>query len=502
MIKFLNANLLTMCFLCLNLNTRAQPVYDFKDIDKIIMDSMDRHQFTSMSIGIIKGNKVAYTRGYGYANLKSKIPATDETVYQIGSLTKTFTGNLLAHLIVKGKMKLNDSLSLYFPMNVRFPKDSTGKTLTIKDLATHSSGLSRYPENLNRIDCDPILGYPKSKMYDAINSSKLEFNIGRRYSYSNFAYGILGTAMENGTKKTYNQLLEEYIFSPLNMSSSSAALDDKVKSKLAIAYFDDNPTVETKPWKMESLTAHGGIFSNVKDLCKFILYFRDTTQASVKLQRTAHFKISKRTDYGLGCFMTTYTEPSFDRVIYHGGDLDSYSSNFVFYPDKDFGYIILSSGAGGQALGRLFNAIETELKKKLGSVEKSSPIVKASYDSISIQRAMRDYLEGFYEGDSSKIIRAVSPHVTKYGFWKEKNASDYIGEAMSYKEMVEYAVSESKKATKAKMSSREKVEIYDIQDQTASGKVTAWWGTDYILLEKVKGKWMIRIVLWQGPLKT
>ena len=68
--------------------------------------------------------------------------------------------------------------------------------------------------------------------------------------------------------------------------------------------------------------------------------------------------------------------------------------------------------------------------------------------------------------------------------------------------MVEYAVSESKKATKAKMSSREKVEIYDIQDQTASGKVTAWWGTDYILLEKVKGKWMIRIVLWQGPLKT
>ncbi len=78
MIKFLNANLLTMCFLCLNLNTRAQPVYDFKDIDKIIMDSMDRHQFTSMSIGIIKGNKVAYTRGYGYANLKSKIPATDE----------------------------------------------------------------------------------------------------------------------------------------------------------------------------------------------------------------------------------------------------------------------------------------------------------------------------------------------------------------------------------------------------------------------------------------
>ena len=463
---------------------------------------MHIHQFASMSIGIIKGNKVIYTKGYGYADLKSKIPTTDETVYQIGSLTKTFTGNLLAHLIVDGKMKLNDSLSLYFPKTVRFPIDSTGRILTIKDLSTHSSGMPRYPGNLDRIDGEPILGYPKSKMYEAINATQLEFNIGRRYSYSNYAYGILGTAMENTTGKTYNQLLEQYIFSPLKMLHTSAELDQKVKSKLATAYYDENPSVETKPWKMESLTAHGGIFSNVKDLCKFILYFRDTTQASVKLQRTAHFKISKRTDYGLGCFMTTYTEPSFDRVIYHGGDLDSYSSNFIFYPDKDFGYIILSSGAGGQALGRLFNVIENELNKKLGDMGIKAPIVKESNDSISIQRAMRDYIEGFYEGDSLKIIRAVSPAVVKYGYWKERNASAYIGEAMSYREMVQYAVNESKKTTKAKWGSREKVEIYDIQDQTASGKITAWWGTDFILLEKVKERWMIRMVLWQGPLKT
>ena len=493
---------LILFVLCLNIPMMAQPIYNFNDLDKIIIDCMQVHQFSSMSIGIIKGNKVIYTKGYGYADLKSKIPTTDETVYQIGSLTKTFTGNLLAHLILDGKMKLDDSLSHYFPKTVRFPKDSTGRILTIKDLATHSSGIPRYPVNLDRIDGEPILSYPKAKMHEAITTTQLEFNIGRRYNYSNFAYGILGTAMENTTGKTYNQLLEQYIFSPLKMLHTSAELDQKVKSKLATAYYDDNPSVETKPWKMESLTAHGGIFSNVKDLCKFILYFRDTTQASVKLQRTAHFKISKRTDYGLGCFMTTYTEPSFDRVVYHGGDLDSYSSNFIFYPDKDFAYIILSSGAGGQALGRLFNIIETELNKKLGSMEKWAPIVKASDDSISIQRAMIDYIEGFYDGDSSKIIRAVSPTVVKYGYWKESNASGYMGEAMSYKEMVQYAVNESKNITKAKWGSREKVEIYDVQEQTASGKITAWWGTDFILLEKVKDRWMIRMVLWQGPLKT
>lgn len=135
-------------------------------------------------------------------------------------------------------------------------------------------------------------------------------------------------------------------------------------------------------------------------------------------------------------------------------------------------------------------------------MEKRASIVKASDDSIRIQRAMMDYIEGFYEGDSSKIIRAVSPTVVKYGYWKESNASGYMGEAMSYKEMVQYAVNESKNITKAKWGSREKVEIYDVQEQTASGKITAWWGTDFILLEKVKDRWMIRMVLWQGPLKT
>lgn len=122
-------------------------------------------------------------------------------------------------------------------------------------------------------------------------------------------------------------------------------------------------------------------------------------------------------------------------------------------------------------------------------------------DKEKVQRALMDYIEGFYEGDSAKIIRSISSSVTKYGYWKEKNSMTYAGESMSYKEMIDYAVNEAKKTKKAKVGTLEKVEIFDMQDQTASGKVTAWWGTDYILLEKVNDKWMIRMVLWQGPLK-
>ncbi len=114
---------------------------------------------------------------------------------------------------------------------------------------------------------------------------------------------------------------------------------------------------------------------------------------------------------------------------------------------------------------------------------------------------MMDYIEGFYEGDSAKIIRSISPRVTKYGFGNEKNSTTYTGESMTYKEMIDYTVNEAQKTKKTKVGILEKVDIFDIQDQTASGKVTAWWGTDYILLEKVNDKWMIRMVLCQGPLK-
>ena len=122
-------------------------------------------------------------------------------------------------------------------------------------------------------------------------------------------------------------------------------------------------------------------------------------------------------------------------------------------------------------------------------------------DKAKVSKAMMEYIEGFYEGDSSKIINCISPEVVKYGYWKNKKTGKYDGEAMSYKQMIDYAVDTKAKNKQTKPGTIKKVQVFEVQDQTASGKVTAWWGTDYILLEKVNDKWMIRMVLWQGHLK-
>jgi hypothetical protein len=134
-----------------------------------------------------------------------------------------------------------------------------------------------------------------------------------------------------------------------------------------------------------------------------------------------------------------------------------------------------------------------------GSTPLLAPGAVSRADSDGVRRAVRDYLEGFYEGDTAKIARALRPEVFKYGFWREKGTSTYVGERMTYDEAVAYAARfRAQKKTTPATAPRE-VTLFDVQDQTASAKVRAWWGTDYLLLAKYDGQWKILHVMWQGP---
>ncbi|HKS06097.1 MAG TPA: nuclear transport factor 2 family protein [Gemmatimonadaceae bacterium] len=131
----------------------------------------------------------------------------------------------------------------------------------------------------------------------------------------------------------------------------------------------------------------------------------------------------------------------------------------------------------------------------------TAPALRAqgASEEAAVRRAALDYLEGFYEGDTAKLTRGIWPEVRKYGYWNDKGT--YTGEAMSYKQIIEYGLNVKSGKSKVPANPPKDVKIFEIQDQTAAVKITAWWGTDYLLLAKEKGKWMITHVLWQGPLK-
>jgi len=131
-----------------------------------------------------------------------------------------------------------------------------------------------------------------------------------------------------------------------------------------------------------------------------------------------------------------------------------------------------------------------------GASNGSSAVTPA--DREAVKRAVLDYVEGFYEGDSAKLARSIRPEVYKYGFWKARDSTRYAGEQMTWPEFFSYARNVKANNRQAPPTAPKRVEVYDVQDQTASAKLTASWGTDYLLLGKYNGKWMISSVMWQS----
>ena len=122
-------------------------------------------------------------------------------------------------------------------------------------------------------------------------------------------------------------------------------------------------------------------------------------------------------------------------------------------------------------------------------------------DREAVRAAAMDYIEGFYVGDTTRLVRSVWPEVRKYGYWRASPDSAYAGEGMPFDAFMRYANGVKSGRNKTPAGAPKEIQIYDVQDQTASLKVRAWWGTDYLLLAKQDGRWMITHVLWQSPMK-
>lgn len=133
----------------------------------------------------------------------------------------------------------------------------------------------------------------------------------------------------------------------------------------------------------------------------------------------------------------------------------------------------------------------------MGLLFPGAATAQATPDRAGVERAAMDYLDGFYEGDPDKLRRSVSPDVVKYGYYRENG--HYEGTPMSFAQMIEFANNVRTRGNFPAADAPKRVEILDVLDQTAVAKVFAWWGSDYLAMAKVDGRWMIAQVLWQSP---
>ena len=121
----------------------------------------------------------------------------------------------------------------------------------------------------------------------------------------------------------------------------------------------------------------------------------------------------------------------------------------------------------------------------------------AQSDQDAVRAAVLDYVEGFYNGDSTRLVRSVSPEVYKYGY-SRRGEGAYRGSRMTYPEFMSFARGVKEGRIRQPDQRPKEIVLYEVLDQTASVKLTAWWGSDYMLLAKTDGRWMITHVLWQS----
>ena len=238
---------------------------------------------------------------------------TDEnTVFEIGSITKVFTGILLAEAIKRGEVELDGPISKYLPNTVKTPTRN-GKEITLLDLTTHTSGLPSLPTNFKPANNDnPYADYTVQQMYDFLSGYTLTRDIGATYSYSNLGVGLLGHILALRAGMSYEDLVRKRILDPLGMKDTTIVLSPAMRARTAQGFTADGDP--TSLWDLPTFAGAGAIRSTAKDMAKFIsanMHLTKTDLAGVidvshKPQRDASAKMKVALGAHFGGFDRRY----------------------------------------------------------------------------------------------------------------------------------------------------------------------------------------------------
>jgi CubicO group peptidase (beta-lactamase class C family) len=341
----------------------------------LINDRLDKNKTNAaIAIGFVDPNG---TQFYGYGKMSNTSNATvdENTVFPIGSITKVFTTTLLADMVNKGLINLEDPIEKYLPSNVTVPQYN-GHKITIEDLATHTSGLPEWPDNFcpddtadidsfqNRkgmIDkCANATDYTFDQFYQALSNTTIQREPGTKLEYSSFGSGLLGHILTlKSNMSSFDSLLDHSILDVLGMNDTSFGLSDSQKSRLAVGHFNGQ---ELPALNFPSpLAPSGSLHSTASDMLKFLSanmgliktkldgamqeshliihgtdMFPNNLRASDNNDNIGHY-------VGLGWFVTTNFG---HEVIWHNGALVSgYNSYMAFNPTTERGIVILLSTA-------------------------------------------------------------------------------------------------------------------------------------------------------------
>jgi len=369
-----------------------------EEIRKILVDRIDVQQKSvGMVVGIITPNEKRII-SYGKLSQNDSLQPNGDTIFEIGSVTKVFTALLLADMVRRGEVSLNDPVEKYLPAGVKIP-ERNGKKITLVDLATHTSGLPFAPSDLNAFDSASYAKYTDEQLYKFLSVYKLESDIGAKWNYSNLGIGLLGKALASRAGMSYEKLVRRRITKPLGMNSTAVTISSKMKKNLALGY---NSKMQPAPaWEAPAFPGDGELKSTVNDLLTLLSAFTGDKKSSLSPAMTAMLQTRRpgpNLQQALGWWVISLG-PGDEGFVTHGGQTWGYASTVAYDPKTRTGVVILSNMTGNDG-GLGWHLLRPALPVETSAAAQA---LKARKE-ITINTKLFDLYIGRYQPEAGDVI--------------------------------------------------------------------------------------------------
>ncbi|MCJ7842103.1 beta-lactamase family protein [Lederbergia sp. NSJ-179] len=392
----------------------------------------ENYQIPALALGLAKDGELFYEKKIGYRDTEKGLPLTSNTVFGIGSITKSFTAIAILQLQEIGKLSIHDPVLNYIP-ELKTPRAEYTKKMTIHHLLTHSSGLPSLPLLFGALrksmEKDPKFGdegqipanFPYINTYEDFLTSlgNLEYTLlgepGTEYTYSNDGYSLLGLIIERVSGFPYEEYIKDHILKPADMHHSGFHYEDlQGHEDIAVLYDVKQKDGETivfrsnNPWDAPPMRASGFLKSTVKDMLRYTEIYRNDGKVgdaqilspeSVELMMTPHIQCDYRSYYGYG--LKIIPDYFGHKLLQHGGDLKGVAAQINILPEIGLAGIALANLGAVPSSKVLFNAFADYLDQPLN----------ASYLNVTAKElpieALQEYTGEFVSSEGIKVTFTI-----------------------------------------------------------------------------------------------
>jgi CubicO group peptidase (beta-lactamase class C family)/D-alanyl-D-alanine dipeptidase len=407
--RFAAVLLATACCLLYAASSDIPPRQDYAAVagalEPFIQHELTGKQLPAISIALVDDQQIVWAQGFGLADPDKKVPATAQTIYRVGSVSKLFTDIGVMQLVERGELNLDSPITEYLPDF--HPNNSFGKPITLRELMSHRSGLVREPAVGHYFDpTEPSV----AATVESLNPTTLVYEPGTHTKYSNAGITVVGYVLERRKNAPYAKYLKRAVLEPMGLSDSAFEPEPQLAGRLAKAYMwtYDGRTFEAPKFEL-GIGPAGCLYTSVVDLGRFLSVLfargRGPNGAVLKAETldemwTPQFsKPSEKTGFGIGFRVSEFAG---HRMVGHGGAIYGFATELAALPDDKLGVVAVTTKDSSNAV---VNHIAHEALTLMLAARDGKPLPGISA-TRPVEPALAHRLDGRY-GEGGKAVDLI-----------------------------------------------------------------------------------------------